>query len=226
MQRKIEDKQNKKTASPVLITIAGGSSSGKTTVAKMIAEKCDSSKVVFLKMDNYYRDFSSLSLLEKEKINFDNSLSVDFKLLYNHVTSLLAGKDIYEPVYDHQNYFRKKEKNKKQTNKVVILEGLFAFYFEEIKKLSSLNIFVETSSDLRVIRRIERDMELYKRPLKKIISNYINVVRPMHNTFIEKSKEFADIIIPFKNFNQIATDLIANKITNLISEEEKQKEEK
>ncbi|MCX7758278.1 MAG: uridine kinase [bacterium] len=190
----------------LVISIAGGTASGKTTVARSIIEILASKnihdKVSFINMDSYYVDLSNIKLDERKKINFDHPNSIDWELLYEHLNDLLNRKPINKPVYSYTQYTRSSVYEVIYPNSVVIVEGLFALYDEKIRKISNIKIFVEAPDDIRLIRRIYRDIKERKRNIDEIIDQYLNFVRPMYVEFIEPTKKHADIIIQNeRNFN-------------------------
>ncbi|AVN60321.1 uridine kinase [Mesoplasma entomophilum] len=202
-----------------LILIAGGTASGKTTVADRIANEILKGKsVTHISMDNYYKDFGELTLEERRKINFDHPNSVDSELLLNDLQALKDYQPIKVPVYDFKTSSRTKETITVKPSDVVILDGIFALAIKEIRKLGDIKIFIKTSNDLRFIRRLQRDVNERGRTLESVIDQYLNEVKPMHDSFIGPSIEYADLIIPYKEGNEVAVDLVATKILTLLTE--------
>ncbi|AVN65052.1 uridine kinase [Mesoplasma florum] len=201
-----------------LILIAGGTASGKTTVADRIANEILKGKsVTHISMDNYYKDFGELTLEERRKINFDHPNSVDSELLLNDLQALKDYQPIKVPVYDFKTSSRTKETITVKPSDVVILDGIFALAIKEIRKLGDIKIFIKTANDLRFIRRLQRDVNERGRTLESVIDQYLNEVKPMHDAFIGPSIEYADLIIPYKEGNDVAVDLVATKILALLS---------
>lgn len=199
-----------------LIIIAGGSASGKTTVAKKIAELCKDKDIVFIEMDNYYNDLSYLSIEERKKNNFDHPNAFDFPLLIHNLEQLLLGNEIEEPIYDFTVNSRSENVKKIKPADVIIFNGILALQNLEICNKSDIKIYVDTDSDIRLLRRIKRDVEERGRELKSVLEQYNATVKPMHDAFVEPTKRFADIIIPFDFHNSVAIDIIATKINALI----------
>lgn len=199
-----------------LIAIAGGSASGKTTVAKKIAEACKDKDVVFIEMDNYYKDLSHLSREERKKTNFDHPNAFDFHLLIHNLEQLLLGNAIEEPIYDFKVNSRSKKVRVIKPGDVVIFDGIFALENQEIRNKATIKIYVDTDSDIRLLRRILRDVNERGRTLDSVLDQYTATVKPMHDAFVEPTKRFADIIIPFDFHNTVAIDIMATKIKSLI----------
>ncbi|MCS7164976.1 MAG: uridine kinase [Candidatus Calescibacterium sp.] len=198
----------------LVISIAGGSASGKTTVAnsiiEILRERNIHDKISILNMDSYYIDLSNISIEQRKKINFDHPDSIDWNLLYSHINDLLQGKKVYKPIYSYTDYTRTNNHEVVYPNHVLIIEGLFALYDEKIRKISDIKIFVEAPDDVRLIRRIYRDIRERGRNIDEIIEQYITSVRPMYVEFIEPTKKYADIIIQNeKSFSAALKLLIA-----------------
>ncbi|MGL5268403.1 MAG: uridine kinase [Spiroplasma sp.] len=199
-----------------LIAIAGGSASGKTTVARKIAKSCKDKNVVFIEMDSYYKDLSFLSKEERKKNNFDHPNAFDYPLLIHNLEQLLLGNEIEEPVYDFKINSRSKEVKIIKPADVVIFDGIFALENQDIRDKALIKIYVDTASDIRLLRRIVRDVKTRGRTLDSVLEQYTATVKPMHDAFVEPTKRFADIIIPFDFHNTVAIDVIATKIKTLI----------
>ncbi|AGY41394.1 Uridine kinase [Mesoplasma florum W37] len=201
-----------------LILIAGGTASGKTTVADRIANEILKGKsVTHISMDNYYKDFAELTFEERRKINFDHPNSVDSELLLKDLQALKEYQPIKVPVYDFKTSSRTKKTITVKPSDVVILDGIFALAIKEIRKLGDIKIFIKTANDLRFIRRLQRDVNERGRTLESVINQYLNEVKPMHDAFIGPSIEYADLIIPYKEGNDVAVDLVATKILSLLN---------
>ena len=201
---------------PFIIGVAGGTGSGKTTVARKIAEKLVES-VIVLEQDAYYRDQSHLSMEERSQTNYDHPLAFDHDLLIKHLQQLIDYQPIAKPVYDYALHTRAAEKIIVEPKDVIILEGILILEDERLRNLMDLKVFVDTDADVRIIRRLERDMVQRGRTLESVIHQYLNVVRPMHLQFIEPSKRYADLIIPEGGHNQVAINLLVNHIRTLIT---------
>ncbi|WP_338957647.1 uridine kinase [Spiroplasma endosymbiont of Tiphia femorata] len=199
-----------------LIAIAGGSASGKTTVAEKIAEACNKKNVIFVQMDNYYHDLSNLKVEERKKTNFDHPNAIDMKLLIHDLEQLLLGNAIEEPIYDFKINSRSKNTEIIGPGDVIILDGIFALENPIIRELSTIKIFVDTDSDTRLLKRIKRDVSFRNRTLDSVLQQYALTVKPMHDAFVEPTKRYADIIIPFDFHNTVAIDIIATKIKAII----------
>jgi len=199
-----------------LIAIAGGSASGKTTVAEKIAEACNKKNVIFVQMDNYYHDLNNLKVEERKKTNFDHPNAIDMKLLIHDLEQLLLGNTIEEPIYDFKINSRSKNIEIIGPGDVIILDGIFALENPIIRELSTIKIFVDTDSDTRLLRRIKRDVSFRNRTLDSVLQQYALTVKPMHDAFVEPTKRYADIIIPFDFHNTVAIDIIATKIKAII----------
>lgn len=200
-----------------IIGIAGGTASGKTTIAKKVYQaSINYGTVALLKVDDYYHDLSYLSLSERQKMNFDHPDAYDSELLVDHLTKLKSGFLINKPTYDFVTSTRCKETETIQPSDVIIVEGIMALAIAPLRSLLDIKIYVETPDDIRFIRRLERDIKDRGRTIDLVINQYLKTVRPMHINFVEPSKRFADIIIPEGGFNEVAIDFITTKIRQLI----------
>jgi len=200
---------------PVVIGIAGGTGSGKTSIAKAIKKQVEE-HVTVLTQDSYYKSFPDLPLKERHMINFDHPSTYDTKLLIEHIQNLVRNVPIEMPIYDFTTHLRKKETIQQNPAKIIIVEGILLFENEELRSLMDIKIFVDTDADIRIIRRIDRDIKERGRTLQSTIDQYLATVRPMHNEFVEPSKRFADIIIPEGGHNKIGIDMIVSKIKNIV----------
>jgi uridine kinase len=203
----------------IVLGIAGGSGSGKTTVAENITKRLEPGSVILLDHDSYYKDQSHLPVEERTKINYDHPEALDNDLLCKHLQDLKEGLSIKKPVYDFVTYTRLAEVVPIAPAKVVILEGFLIFTDPRIRDLTDIKIFVDTDDDIRIIRRIERDMRERKRSLESIIKQYLDSVKPMHHRFVEPTKRYADIIIPWGGHNKIAIDMVVARIRSLLKSE-------
>lgn len=201
---------------PILICVAGGSASGKTTLVNEIAAAFQGKDIVILKHDDYYRDQSHLTLEERKQTNYDHPSSLENELLIRHLKDLLNGKSIDKPVYDFVAQTRSAETEKIYPGKVVILDGILVLEDPDIRALADIKVFVECDEDLRLIRRIRRDMIERGRSFDGIIDQYLNTVKPMYHSFVSPSKRYADIIIPNDFSHSVATDLLIEKIKSIL----------
>lgn len=200
----------------IIIGIAGGSGSGKTTLAENI-KRCFGDKISLIRHDDYYKSQKSLSLEEKAGLNYDHPSAFDTALLISHIKSLKAGKDIDCPVYDYTVHDRSDKVQRIECRSVILLEGILIFENQELLDLLDMKIFVDTDADIRILRRISRDVKERGRSLESVINQYINTVKPMHERFVEPSKKNADIIIPEGGQNPVAYGMIIEKIRTYLS---------
>lgn len=196
----------------LIIGIAGGSGSGKSTVARKVAESLTGASVAFIDMDAYYRNFSSLPIEERRRVNWDHPEAFDFTLLAEHLDRLAAGEAIDKPVYDFVTHTRAGHVERIAPADVVVIDGILLFVDEAVRARCDVKVFVDADADIRLIRRIQRDMESRGRPLDEILSQYLSTVQPMHQQFVEPSKRYADVIIPQGGHNAIAIEMIVAKI--------------
>ncbi len=200
-----------------LIGIAGGTASGKTTIAeKVYNESKKFGSVAVIKLDDYYNCLDNLTMEERKAINYDHPSSFDVDLAVKHLKDLKLGKAIQKPIYDFSEHNRKKETEIIEPTNVVIMEGILTFAIPEIKDLFDIKLFVDTPDDIRFIRRVTRDIKARGRDLDSVVNQYLTTVRPMHLTFVEPSKKYADIIIPEGGNNNVAIDFIVTKILDLL----------
>lgn len=202
---------------PIIIGIAGGTGSGKTSVTNAI-EASISDHITVIPQDAYYRDFSELSFEQRIDINYDHPNSVDMELLVEHLKSLRNSVPIDQPIYDFKAHKRLKERVKVFPNSIIIVEGILIFNDEELRDLLDIKIYVDTDPDIRILRRIERDMLERGRTLDSIIQRYRTMVRPMHILFVEPTKRFADVIVPEGGHNKIAIDMIISRLKQILIE--------
>lgn len=199
-----------------LIGIAGGTASGKTTIAKKVFQASEKyGSVVVIRLDDYYKEISNLSLEERAKINYDHPDSYDSTLLIEHLKQLKNGNSIEKPTYDFVIHNRSQEKEIINPANVVIVEGIMIFAIPELKDLFDIKIFVDTPDDIRFIRRLSRDIKHRGRTVDSVVDQYLATVRPMHLLFVEPSKKYADIIIPEGGENHVAIDFLVTKIVDL-----------
>lgn len=204
----------------ILIGIAGGTGSGKTTLAQKI-KKAFPNDSVFISQDSYYKDLSHLPIEERAKTNFDHPDSLDFTLMETHLLALMRGESIRQPLYSFHIHTREKETIEVQSTPLIIVEGILLFSIPKIRDLFDLKIYVDTDDDIRVLRRIERDMKERSREFDNIRYQYLSTVKPMHDQFVEPSKQFADIIVPRGGHNDIALNTILSKIKEDLTDQER-----
>ena len=192
----------------LIIGIAGGTGCGKTTVVEQIIDQIPDEEVGVISQDSYYNDLSHLSYEERVDINFDHPSSIDFKLLIEHLKLLKQGKPIEQPVYSFKEHNRTGEFILTYPTKVMIVEGILIMTNPEIREMFDIKIYVHADSDERLIRRLKRDINERGRDLNEVLNRYQNTLKPMHNQFIEPTKEFADIIIPNNKYNTVAIDIV------------------
>jgi uridine kinase len=197
---------------PLFIGIAGGTGSGKSTVARKIAEGLPPDSVGVIDHDSYYRDHSDLSPEARNKLNYDHPDSLDNDLLVQHLEELRSGRGVDVPVYDFKTHSRLTERRRLEPMRIIIVEGILVFVEERVRKLLDVKVFVDTDADIRVFRRIRRDIEHRGRTFQSIREQYYATVRPMHLQFVEPSKRWADLIIPEGGENSVAVDLILGKL--------------
>lgn len=202
---------------PVVIGIAGGSGSGKSTVTKELIKLIDKDSVTVIEQDSYYKDQSDKPFEERIKTNYDHPFAFDNDLLISQLKDLIDGKTIEKPIYDFEVHNRKKESENVSPSDVIILEGILILTEEKIRELLDIKVFVDTDSDVRIIRRILRDLKERGRTLDSVILQYMSSVRPAHLQFVEPSKRYADIIIPEGGYNKVAIDLINTKIQQVLN---------
>ena len=201
---------------PLVIGIAGGSGSGKTTVAQSILQRVAPEKIAFLQHDQYYKDLSGLPPAQRAAINFDHPNSLETTLMIQHVLSLREGNPVEVPIYDFSTHSRTERSFTVQARRVILVEGILIFTEPALRELFDVKIFVDTDPDIRFIRRLQRDIDERGRTMESVIQQYISTVRPMHLEFVEQSKRFADIIIPEGGFNNAAMDMVVSRIEKLL----------
>ena len=201
---------------PIIIAIAGGSASGKTTVVSEIKEALGEKDLVVIKHDDYYKDQSHLSLEERKLTNYDHPSSLENELLISQLKDLISGKPIKKPIYDFVIQTRSDKYEIVEPKKVIILDGILVLEDERIRELADIKIFVECDEDLRLIRRIKRDMVERGRSFDHIIEQYLTSDKPMYHHFVSKTKRYADIIIPNDFSHSVATDLLIEKIKSIL----------
>jgi len=201
----------------LIIGIAGGTGSGKTTVVNQIVAELPEDEVGIITQDSYYKDTSDLTYQERTKINFDHPNSIDFPLLAQHIKALRAGESIEQPVYSFVDHNRTGNTVTISPKRVMIVEGILVLTQAQIRDLFDIKIYVHTDSDERLIRRLKRDITQRGRDLEEVLGRYQTTLKPMHQQFIEPSKEFADIIIPTNRYNTVAVDIVRTIINQKLS---------
>lgn len=202
---------------PVIIGIAGGTGSGKTTVARAIYDRVGKDRIEWISHDSYYRSFDGLTPEQRYKINFDHPDSLESELLARHLDVLSKGSSVDIPLYDFTTYSRKQETQHVEPRKVIIVEGVLVLAEPDLRKRIDIKLFVDTPADIRFVRRLVRDIKSRGRSLESVVEQYVTTVRPMHEEFVEPSKRHADLIIPEGGENQVAIDAIISRVETLLS---------
>lgn len=203
---------------PIVIGVTGGSGSGKTSVSRAILDKFTDVSILLLEQDFYYKDQSQLPFEERLKTNYDHPFAFDTDLFIEDLMKLIRYENIDQPVYDYAKHTRSDKVIHREPKDVIIVEGILILEDERLRNLMDIKVYVDTDDDIRIIRRIKRDMEERGRTLDSVIHQYLSVVKPMHQQFIEPTKKFADIIIPEGGQNQVAIDLMTTKIASILSD--------
>jgi uridine kinase len=202
---------------PLVIGIAGGTGSGKTTVACKVADALPPGSVLIIEHDAYYRDRRDISFEERSNLNYDHPDALDNDLLVDHLAALRRGQPVELPVYDFKTHLRLEQTRHVDPAPVIILEGILVFVDARLRRLLDIKIFVDTDADIRVIRRIRRDIEERGRDFDSIRQQYYATVRPMHDQFVEPSKRWADLLIPEGGENLVALDLVVGKLLHVLN---------
>lgn len=200
----------------LVIGIAGGSGSGKTTVAQSILQRVGPEHISFLQHDAYYKDLSGLPPVQRAEVNFDHPNSLETELLTRHILQLKGGSPVEVPIYNFATHSRTEQTYTVQPRGVILVEGILIFTEASLRDLFNVKIFVDTDPDLRFIRRLERDISERGRTLDTVVKQYLSTVRPMHLEFVEPSKRYADIIIPEGGFNAAALDMVVARIETML----------
>ncbi|KRL36477.1 uridine kinase [Liquorilactobacillus uvarum] len=201
---------------PVIIGVTGGSGSGKTTVSRAIFNQLQGYSLMMLQEDSYYNDQSEMSLEERAQVNYDHPDAFDTDLLLNQLQSLLEWKSVSIPVYDYKTLTRSDKVLKQEPREVIIVEGILVLHDPRLRALMDIKVFVDTDDDIRIIRRIKRDIKERGRSLQWIIDQYLKTVKPMYHQFVEPTKRYADIIVPEGGKNQVAIDLLTTKARDVL----------
>ena len=202
----------------ILIGIAGGTGSGKTSIAEALMKELGRDEVVVLEQDSYYHDLGHLTPAERMRVNFDHPDSVDFERMRQDLQALLAGRSVDVPIYDYTAHTRKSEPRHISGHRIIILEGILVLAEAAVRELMDIKIYVDTADDVRFIRRMTRDVKVRGRSFESVVDQYYKTVRPMHAQFVEPTKRFADIIIPEGGHNRVAIDILKAKISALLGE--------
>ena len=204
-------------SNPLVIGIAGGSGSGKTTVAQEILQRVGSDRIAFLQHDSYYKDLTGLPPTQRAEVNFDHPNSLETDLLIEHIAALRDGKAVEVPIYDFSTHSRTNKTFTVEPRRVILVEGILIFTEAALREMFDVKIFVDTDSDIRFIRRLERDISERGRTTASVIKQYQTTVRPMHMEFVEPSKRYADVIIPEGGFNTAALDMVVARVQALLT---------
>ena len=203
---------------PILIVIAGGSASGKTTVVEKIVANLNSNEVTVIKHDDYYKDLTHLPIDERKKVNFDHPNSLDNDLYFKQLQDLLNGKTINKPTYDFVVHNRSAKTELVKPTKIIVTEGILVLEDERIRDLANIKIFVESDDDIRFIRRLVRDTKERGRSIESVINQYLTTVKPMYYSFVKPTKRYADIIIPNDNTHDVAVNCIVRMIKDMLGD--------
>ena len=200
----------------IVFGVAGGTASGKTTVARAILEAVGTAQVAYLPHDAYYKDMKHLSYEERVKLNYDHPDSLETKLLVQHIKQLERGETVAVPVYDFTRHRRTKETVLVEPSPIILVDGILIFTRRKLRELMDIKVYVDTDADVRFIRRLTRDMEERGRSLDSVVRQYLETVRPMHLKFVEPSKRYADVIIPDGGHNQVAMAMVVSRLRDLL----------
>ena len=207
---------SKHSVERIIVGVAGGTGSGKTTVSQAILDRVGRDRIAYLQHDSYYRDRSYVPLEERAKANFDHPDALESELLARHLASLKAGQAVEVPVYDFTTHTRETSTVTVAPRKVILVEGILIFAERALRELMDIKVFVDTDVDIRFIRRLQRDITERGRTVESVIRQYTETVRPMHLEFVEPSKRYADVIIPEGGFNLTAIDMIVARVKDMI----------
>ena len=202
---------------PIIVGIAGGTGSGKTTVARSIYDRVGRDRIEWISHDSYYRSFEALTPEERHHINFDHPDSLETELLARHLDVLAKGSAVEVPIYDFTTHARKLETQRVEPRKVIIVEGILVLAEPELRRRIDIKLYVDTPADIRFMRRLVRDIKLRGRSMESVIEQYVTTVRPMHEEFVEPSKRYADLIIPEGGENLVAIDAIIARVEHLVA---------
>ncbi len=203
----------------MVVGIAGGTGSGKTTLAGVLLDDIGRDKIAYLPHDAYYRDQKNMPLEKRAKVNYDHPDSLETELLIEQINQLKEGQAVEMPVYDFTTHSRKEETVHVEPKPVILVEGILVFVEEELRRLFDVKIYVDTDADIRFIRRLRRDIEERGRTMNSVVDQYLRTVRPMHLEFVEKSKRYADVIVPEGGLNVVALDMVIARLQSLLNGE-------
>ncbi len=201
---------------PIVFGVAGGTASGKTTVARTILRAVGAESIAYLPHDAYYQDRPDLTLAERAALNYDHPNSLETKLLIKHIKQLLKGDAVALPVYDFANHRRTDETLLVEPSPIILVDGILIFTRRKLRELMDVKVYVDTDADVRFIRRLRRDIEERERSLNSVIVQYLETVRPMHLKFVEPSKRYADVIIPYGGHNKVALEMVVSSLHQLL----------
>lgn len=204
---------------PLIIGVAGGSGSGKTTVVQHIIDTIGEDDILLIQHDSYYRDLKHLSFEERTEQNFDHPSSLETELMIRHLKALREGYQVEVPIYDFSKHIRKEETRLVEPKKIILVDGILIFTEKELRKLMNIKLYVDTDDDIRLLRRIQRDIVERERELENVLTQYKTHVRPMHLEFVEPTKRYADIIIPHGGENKVALDMVNALIQDRLQNE-------
>ena len=202
---------------PIIIGVTGGSGGGKTSVSRAILSNFPDEKIAMIEHDSYYKDQSHLTFEERVSTNYDHPFAFDTDLMIEHINELIAGRPVDIPIYDYTQHTRSEKTYRQEPQDVFIVEGILVLEDKRLRDLMDIKIFVDTDDDIRIIRRIQRDLEERGRSLQSVIDQYLSTVKPMYHQFIEPTKRYADIIVPEGGENQVAIDILVTKVRDIIS---------
>lgn len=201
---------------PLVIGLAGGTGSGKTTIARTIMERVGRDRIAYIQHDAYYCDQSDMALEQRLRVNYDHPASLETSLLVQHVHDLRAGRAVQIPVYDFAAFTRTDQTTRIEPHPVILLEGILLFVDAALRSLIDIKIYVDAPADLRFIRRLQRDLTERQRTPESVIRQYLETVRPMHMEFVEPTKRFADLILPEGGFNTVGVDVIVARVRAML----------
>ena len=207
---------------PIVIGVAGGTGSGKTTVAREILQRGGTEHIAYIPHDAYYRDHSHLPPHERDLVNYDHPNSLETELLVQHLKDLCAGHTVKIPVYDFTTHTRTQQTRRVEPAPIILVEGILVFSEPELRELFDVMLYVDTDADVRFIRRLRRDIEERGRSVESVCEQYLATVRPMHLEFVEPSKRYADVIIPEGGFNEVAIEMVAARVRGMLDENVRQ----
>jgi uridine kinase len=201
---------------PIVFGVAGGTASGKTTVARAVLDAVGASQVAYLPHDAYYKNRDDLTLEERSLLNYDHPNSLETKLLIKHIRRLLNWEPVHVPVYDFTEHRRTEQTVVVEPSPIILVDGILIFTRRKLRDLMDIKVFVDTDADVRFIRRLKRDMNERGRSLNSVVAQYLETVRPMHIKFVEPSKRFADVIIPGGGLNKVARDMVVSRLRAML----------